>query len=45
MNKEQDIKKGCGKFLIGEDHHIGDTYCDGKPFYCKEGLNKIKEKQ
>ena len=32
----EEEKEGCGKFLIGEAHHTGETCCDGNPFLCKE---------
>lgn len=40
---EQWGKIGCGKFLMGETHHVGDIHCDGNPFLCDE-CKKIKEK-
>lgn len=39
--KEDEIKKGCGKFIIGESHHVGETHCDGNPFLCDDCRNKL----
>ena len=39
FNCSPNLKNGCGKFLTGESHHIGETYCDGNPFLCEECRN------